>query len=778
MATAQNCNGHTHYRTMPNKTQFLFAAILALCATYCFQEISADRFDSNILSLMPRTNDHTQKQTIEDALYAASERQAVVLLSHSDNDVLESARASLSHALKRNGVLIREPTELVSQLARLYQPYSQQLLSASMRHELQTLSAGQLADKALRAIYSPPSILRPQSIADDPFNLSGHWLQSMQQKELQGQLSGNGAIHHKGADWLVLAFELDASPFQPQAQEAVSSAIASLMAQSDYRELRILQSGLVFHASQGALIAKQEISTFGVASLLLVLTLILLAFRSVTALLSMSFVLCSSSLIALTVTLAVFETVNLITLAFGTSLIGVAVDYCFHLLYKRQTLGSIEQARRKIRGGLLLSLASSLLAYGIQLSTPFPGLQQFAVFVMAGLCGAAMAVLWGFSFQPSSTEQGAQAELNPELPALARALAAIASHNPISTLVGCLAATIVSAVALLHFGSSDSLQSLNTSGAELIQQESQAADILGRPSSQRYFLVQGKPEDALQAAEALSAKTAQLEQAFSLRSAADFIPSQQRQRADHKLISSKLYGEHGALPKLCTQIAELCKSQANTKTVAANEYKDDLDVAAIEKLSLGLLFGNDWQLLTPRNELSQQQLVAAQALSEQRSQQQTIRFIDRSRDLSTILSTLRERSALLLLALTVTLCLLAVLLARQKGLSIAISLPCVVLIALASTTGPLTLFHLLAVLLVIGLSLDAAIFYIKLGFQRDTFMASTLSMFSSIAVFGVLSFSAVPVLEQFGRVVFGGLLCAALLIPLIHCAIAEDRREY
>lgn len=89
-------------------------------------------------------------------------------------------------------------------------------------------------------------------------------------------------------------------------------------------------------------------------------------------------------------------------------------------------------------------------------------------------------------------------------------------------------------------------------------------------------------------------------------------------------------------------------------------------------------------------------------------------------------------------------------------------------LALATPSG-VTLFHVMALLLVMGLTVDTAIFYLQLGFNADTWLAAALSSATSVLAFGLLSFSEVAVLEQFGSVVFSGLIIAWLITPLVYC---------
>src|SRR5690606_5499688 len=84
----------------------------------------------------------------------------------------------------------------------------------------------------------------------------------------------------------------------------------------------------------------------------------------------------------------------------------------------------------------------------------------------------------------------------------------------------------------------------------------------------------------------------------------------------------------------------------------------------------------------------------------------------------------------------------------------------------------ITLFHTMALLLVIGIGLDTAVFYTEVGFNEESWLASSLACSTSILAFGLLSLSAVPVLHQFGVIILGGILAAWLLTPLFFRPMA------
>jgi predicted exporter len=99
-------------------------------------------------------------------------------------------------------------------------------------------------------------------------------------------------------------------------------------------------------------------------------------------------------------------------------------------------------------------------------------------------------------------------------------------------------------------------------------------------------------------------------------------------------------------------------------------------------------------------------------------------------------------------------------------------------LAVAGYAGlPLTLFSIMALMLVLGVGVNYSIFLIE-GRARSgtTFVAVTLSAATTILSFGLLAFSSTPALARFGSTLLAGIAVAVLLSPLA-LALAPDRRS-
>ena len=146
-----------------------------------------------------------------------------------------------------------------------------------------------------------------------------------------------------------------------------------------------------------------------------------------------------------------------------------------------------------------------------------------------------------------------------------------------------------------------------------------------------------------------------------------------------------------------------------------------------------------------------------------------VTYVDQVENLTLILKNFRQQVSWLLGGFYICLLIFSLLIFSRKGIIVIVTATFSSIIALSAAAGSgITLFHVLELLLVIGISVDTAIFFITPGLDQGTWLASTLACFTSVIAFGLLSLSQIPFLKQFGSVVFYGLICAWLITPLIY----------
>ena len=148
-----------------------------------------------------------------------------------------------------------------------------------------------------------------------------------------------------------------------------------------------------------------------------------------------------------------------------------------------------------------------------------------------------------------------------------------------------------------------------------------------------------------------------------------------------------------------------------------------------------------------------------------------VTWIDKVAEVSTLMGRYRElMSAVLVLAFVLTWGALALRFGRASWRALApTALACVLTVAMLSLAGQvLQLFHILPLLILLGLGVDYGIFLLEQPGRTETrpFLSVTLAAGSTLLSFGLLALSGTPALHAFGLTLLIGVFLAWLLTPL------------
>ena len=727
----------------------LWLSLLLSAAAYTLDKVQeGGAFYSDVTALLPKQKNSERISDLEKLFTNSFENKIMLLVRRGHKNSDEFAKALQLNLLKLKTVSAVEPGEWQQVHVRHFGQYSQSLLTQETRDWLSTANENELVDSLVQDLLLPTAGNRLLPFNEDPANLFSAWLSSKYSADHFQIIEGLSVAQFQNEQWFVLAFELNGNPYSVATQAGVLREITLL--ESVYPDIALLRSGLLFHAAHGAAVAKAEISTIGVGSLLFVVLLVVLAFRSGKPLILMLVVLASSMLGGISASLWFFDRIHLVTLALGGTLIGVAIDYLFHFLVKSHYLSSGILARSVIFKALSLSLITTLCAYVMQLQAPFPGLQQMAIFCAAGLFTAWLSVLvlaplYKVDNNPLIAYAGCF-----EYPV--RAVYTRLVSSKWVKLMLFFALGMIALLAVLYGKANDDISQLNTSGDELLNMEKKANSIVGGFPVGRYFLVAGATGDEL-ITSLLALQNALDKQGVAYyNSLADYLTLSSQQQSDWKLVSERIWGEGAAYQQALQRLGISVEPEAKQfQLLGVDKFVDQSYVPQVVK-SEGLY---NSILYVEQLETS----VAPQIAG--------VYYVDKVATIERVLAVYSEYFIYLLVVGLLLVSALFVLVYRSESLSMIMALFVILSFSLlcASLTG-LTLFHLMALLLVVGVSIDAIVFYREMGFEFESWFAVTLSSASSVVAFGLLYLSSVPVLSQFGFVVLIGLLTCWLITPL------------
>ena len=735
--------------------------------------------ETNILKLLPENQQNPTAEQAFDAVSSSMSDKVIFVLSAPDKAKLFQAAAAFEQGLQQT----QHFTEVVGKIspdkqkawASYYFNHRFQQLTPEQRARLTTNPQAQV-QHVIQSLYNPFSGVTGQELQTDPFLLFRDYLGQVTQQTSAFHLENGYLFTEKnGQPYLLITATLGGSPYALSTQLAVPEIDQLEHTIANKYGVQTAHTGVLFYADFGTQSAKSEISTIGVFSLLGIVVLFLVVFRSVTplalALLSISVGLA----VALGITAWIFGRVHLFSLVFGASLIGVSIDYAFHYLTERLAAGNQWDSRlglKHIFAAITLGLVTSLIGYLGMLVAPFPGLQQLALFSSIGLIAAyATVVAW---YPILATQPSQSAAILPGKRLLSVWLnlwqrPAFKFGLPVL----CLA---ISGYYLAQLKYDDDIRQLQAMPATLKQQEALITQVSGMQASQQMLVVTADSDEALmQRLESLELILINWQKERLIKghqSLAQYLGSNQRQQQDFSLISH-LYQTQGPALAAGLQLTKVPELQAEFAPVTLAQYLSNPVSEPIRFLHLGEIEGKSAAVIT-LNEVKNLGLVQAFAQS-----QADVTYLNKAEEISTLFGEYRIKIMELLLAATA---LIFAVLVKRYGFKHAwrILLPSAIacaggLAAAVAAGSTLNLFNLLGLILILGIGIDYTLFFAEKARCLSTLLAITLSAITTVLSFGLLSLSQTHAIHSFGITVLSGIFIAWLLSPI--AIMTEDKSQ-
>lgn len=745
--------------------------------------------DSNILSLLPATEADPAVETAFASFSEQNMRRLVFLVAAADATAARQGADELARALRAS------PWMAAVQLQR---DAAEQTATGNFffryRHRLQTaadaalLDAGNFqawSDAVIRQAYAPFSGGLIGLLTSDPFLLAWRAGSASAGDSLQQlSLDAGYLTARRDAEVLVLlTAELIQSPFNPELQQQTLATIAAIEQGWTERAagIRLTRVGALFHTADAYASAKREISLIGGSSLLLVLVLLILAFGSIRPLVLVILALGVGVGAGFAAVRLAFGEVHVLTIVFGSSLIGVAVDYAFHYFVITDSPSGTARLAR-VRTALNLGLATSVIGYAALLTTPFPGLQQMALFCICGLVGAWLTVVLLFPAVPLQ-----HANSTVLLGLCERFMALGTGRSGRVLLRGALLLPLAALVLLLTTAPGrDDIRNFQVQNAVLLEQEAFLQSVLNGPAANQFVLVKGDSAQALlrnleATHDRLDALVAQgaMDDYVSI---ARWLPSLQQQDRNYARYAALYASNAGQALTDAGLVTEAQLAEARTAFNADRE-RYLLPEAWLDSplgTEAGYLWldqaetGATWAAVVALRGVRQLELL--DALGE--ATQGQAEFVDKISTVNSMLAVYRSSVAVLLSAASAAIFLLLLWRYDLRRAALIIASPVIAIAAtvlvLALVGEALGLINIMALFLVVGIGVDFGIFSAEAGtLSARTLLAVVLSALTTLFSFGLLALSATTVIHSFGLSMLIGISSVLLLAPVIGSRVAQ-----
>jgi predicted exporter len=474
-----------------------------------------------------------------------------------------------------------------------------------------------------------------------------------------------------------------------------------------------------------------------------------------------------------------FGFVHGITLGFGATLIGEAVDYPAYLFTNLAPGERPNDTLLRIWPTLRLAVLTTVFGGFSMLLSSFTGLAQLGVLMVAGVLAAGLVTRW---VVPALAPRP-RTEPSSRLPHVDwnRPWQWIGQGRRLVWL------GVAAAVSFLALSETriwdDDLANLSPVSQSAKQLDQQLRAELGAPDVRFLLVTSAESRDkALALSESAGTFLRALVEegrlgGFDLPSL--YVPAretQERRRTalpEPGILRAALQEALQGLPFRAGLFEPFLQAVERARTGDLVE-PDDLESSALSLKLRALLLhsGNEWTVLAPLRGV-----VNPAALTDRIAQEgQKFAFLDLKTEADRLVRGYRQES-LRLTALGVT-AIMAVLWWGLRRTSIVgmVLLPPLIAILFVVTSlllvgEPLSLFHLVSLLLVLGIGLNYALFFRRAvaneAERRRTALALMVCIGATLAAFGTLAFSHTPVLHAIGLTVSLGALFSLILSAML-----------
>ncbi|MBR2089074.1 MAG: MMPL family transporter [Fibrobacter sp.] len=765
------------------------------------------KLDSDLYSILPDSNELKNISAAEKTLSSRTRRNITVLIGHENFEIARSATIALEKAFKNDTsfdetrLFVKDNT--IEETRNFLFKNRYMIQSLPVREALEAGNLEKLKIGALQKIYGSFSMANLNRLEEDPFLLGESSFDNFMFNS--PIVSGRFTLR----DGMLTA--IDSSMTYVMWSAVLSENVSSMDSDGHvigrlYKTLDslkfatpglvIAKSGVPFHSYESSKEAKSEIAWISGVSIVLILLLLLYVYRSPLPIVATISTIALAIFTSLAFTWFVFGNVHVFTFVFGTSVIGVSIDYAIHFFTSWKS--GVRHVRSHIIKGLVLGFMTTEFSYIALTFADFSLLRQMAVFSMVGLLSSFLTItlLFHVVFERTLNIKAGIKKVKlqeKKLPlAIPKKFIKFYSNVP--------AWFVRVIMAVLIFAFLPGLRSLNIhtdlSSLYTMSDEIKAAEALNKKMnntgfSPNYFIVEGESEEeVLEREEELTERLLQAEKNNLLKShlaISSFFPSLKTQNKTfndfHRLLvrQDTLHDSRIALnSSVCDYLTEIgvqndslfVASLMNPPEFSTLENLNTLPQSfrsLFEMLWIGAVGeSRDAKFYSAVFPLHVTEQFDAKKIAKNLPHVYAVRKLQ---NINASLTKISRTSLVLVgIAYVVVFCVLVAVYRFRVALKI-VRAPILAGLFVASVFGYLGLnfnfFAIVGVILTLGIGIDYALFFKEGGRKNQTTaLAIMLSTVTTLISFGSLAFSAFIPVSTFGLAVLLGILCCFLLSPL------------
>jgi predicted exporter len=761
------------------------------------------KMDSDLYSILPDSDELKNVSAAEKTLSARTVRNITVLVGHENFKVVRGAAVALDSAFKDDASF--EETRLfvneksMDETRDFFFNHRYTLQGREIREILANGDFETLKNRALQKIYGSFSMANLNRLDEDPFLLGDAAFENFVQHSpmTMSRFSIRDSVFYavdSGVTYVMWNAKLSKNVPSMASDGHVISHLNRVLDSLKHAKpgLVVAKSGVPFHSYESSDRAKSEIAWISGVSIVLILLLLLYVFRSPLPIVATLSTIAIAVFTALAFTWYVFGNIHVFTLVFGTSIIGVSIDYAVHFFVNWKA--GVRNVRSSIIKGLLLGFLTTELSYIAFTFAEFSLLRQMAVFSIVGLLSAFLTItlLFHAVFENAVASgegivaKSVPANLPTQFPKVFLNAYAKFPKWGIRLMFALFILVLLPGLKLLNVHTD--IGNFYTMNEEIKASEALTSKLNNLGVAPTYFIVEGNDGiEVLENEEQLTERLANAEKEGLVKSylaVSNIIPSESNQQKTYSDFRKIIYGNTGILKVMLEKPGSYLTSNARDYLTEIGVENDSAIIASfnsnvwlntwdslpqslnslLQMLWLGRVGDKYYSAVLP---LHVSDKFDAQKIAEGLP---GVHVVNKMQNINNALTKISHVSLKLVGYAYAVVFFILVFVYKFKDAVRIIRAPVLACLFAASVFGyagiEFNFFAIVGVILTLGIGIDYALFFKEGGRQNlTTTLAIMLSAMTTIISFGSLACSAFVPVHTFGLAVLLGISCCFLISP-------------
>ena len=377
-----------------NKKVILWLIVhLSIILLFLFRFNYRAKIETNFLSIAPKFEESGRFQNSIETFFLQNSSEIKILIESYDFDKAKNSAIEIENYIKQNfeNVAVNLYSKNYDDILETIIKYKYQLISKEIREALLNNQASRVAEEGIANFYSPFFIPIVDNIEDDPFFvLNSKLIELLQNNNNIETRDGINFINYEGKFNVLLKMDIDKKIDSMIFFDRLTELLRKM---ENDEEIKIYISGVPIHAYYSQKSAQKEITIISAVSLIFICLIFLFIFKSVKPYIISMISIAVSSATSFFLLSILLDSIHIFTFVFGTSLIGVSLDYSIHFITEWYNEKDKKEVLRKILPSMSLSFMTTIASYFALSLTSLSLLKQTALFSIFGLASSFLTVI-------------------------------------------------------------------------------------------------------------------------------------------------------------------------------------------------------------------------------------------------------------------------------------------------------------------------------------------------------------------------------------------------